>query len=42
VEPEKTSVARQRLGKQFPEETNTRATIEELFHAVFLYGPCRV
>jgi hypothetical protein len=35
VEPEETSIARQRLGKQVPAATDTQATIEKLFGKVF-------
>jgi hypothetical protein len=35
LEPEETTVARQRLCKRVPAETNTLARIEELLDAVF-------
>jgi hypothetical protein len=35
VEPEKTAVARGRLGKEFSAATDMHATIEELLEAVF-------
>jgi hypothetical protein len=38
VEPEKTSIARQRLGKQVPAATNTQVTVDELLETVFLVG----
>jgi hypothetical protein len=35
VEPEKTSITRQRLGKQVPAATDTQATAEELLEMMF-------
>lgn len=35
MEPEETSIARQRLGKQISAGTDTQATIEELFGTMF-------
>jgi hypothetical protein len=35
VDPEETSIARQRLGKQVTAATDTQATIEELWGTMF-------
>jgi hypothetical protein len=35
LEPEDTSIARQRLAKQIPAATDTKATIEELLGTMF-------
>jgi hypothetical protein len=35
VEPDKTSIARQRLGKKVSAATDTQATVEELLEQVF-------
>jgi hypothetical protein len=39
VEPEETSIARQRLGKQVSAATDTQATIEELLGTIFSLLP---
>jgi hypothetical protein len=41
VEPEETSIARQRLGIHVPAATNTQATIGELLETVFCAGSAR-
>jgi hypothetical protein len=38
MEPEETSITRQRLSKHVPAATNTQATIEELLEAMFSVG----
>jgi hypothetical protein len=38
VEPEETSIARQRIGKHVPATTNTQATTEEILETVFSVG----
>jgi hypothetical protein len=40
VEPEETSVARQRRDKQLSAATDSHATLEELLEAIFLYAIC--
>jgi hypothetical protein len=38
MEPEETSIARQRLGKHIPAATNTQATLKEFLETVFSVG----
>jgi hypothetical protein len=42
VEPNKTLIAKQRIGKQVSAATDTQATVEEFLERCFLFGPYKV